>query len=415
MTLKERDTILAEIVGKPELVPAYVAQMEVYGFMHTHTHVQGTVEHTGFLVPCTLPDEALLASVDQRVIASNPWLDNAHMARLAVLDVYSDYMDTSDRLFRAVPVGLFHQLVVRLLVRAKESDFMTSAVTEKSCLVAVNGSYLVLESHLVSRCILIRVSGSIPGNLARQQVEFVAEETRRLLRDYWHLVDDPKRENRLVEVGPVCGCVHDLKRPLLDDERVHMAPVVKTEELWGAQRHLPDSICKVSLSARLCKDTAAAGERPVKTSLFAWWWSDVMSKKPYSRAAALIVGVSEYASSANTHLHACCDLPGVRKSVELMEGMWHKRNFCVQSLTRKDGVTTDAITKASQSLLGKLGEGTGHDALLVVHLIGHGAEDGSGGLLLSDAKPNTDLDALRAALKAQSGFRVCNILVIADF
>jgi hypothetical protein len=60
--------------------------------------------------------------------------------------------------------------------------------------------------------------------------------------------------------------------------------------------------------------------------------------------------------------------------------------------------------------------------LLVVHLIGHGAEDSGGGLILSDAKVITNkllsrfgLHCLAGVLREQVHWRGCNILVVCDF
>jgi hypothetical protein len=69
-----------------------------------------------------------------------------------------------------------------------------------------------------------------------------------------------------------------------------------------------------------------------------------------------------------------------------------------------------------------VGDGVGRDALLIVHLLGHGAEDSQGGLLLSDASPflnggqtRFNLDALKSLLSAEMGWPGCNILVVCDF
>ena len=65
----------------------------------------------------------------------------------------------------------------------------------------------------------------------------------------------------------------------------------------------------------------------------------------------------------------------------------------------------------------------GRDSLLIVHLLGHGAEDGQGGLLLSDSAQTGssrlyscfNLDSLRHLLTAVARWAGCNILVVCDF
>ena len=154
-----------------------------------------------------------------------------------------------------------------------------------------------------------------------------------------------------------------------------------------------------------------------------------MSRR-YVHAAALIVGVSCYESTTNAHLAAFPDLPGVRRSVSALESLWKGRGFSVQSVTDTsagDQVTAFEIGAATRRLVRDVGEGVGRDALLIVHLLGHGAEDSQGGLLLSDAErtefaPNIfspfsrfNLDALKGLLTATVQWPGCNILVVCDF
>ena len=148
-----------------------------------------------------------------------------------------------------------------------------------------------------------------------------------------------------------------------------------------------------------------------------------MSRR-YVHAAALIVGVSRYKSTTNPQLSALPDLPGVCRSVSGLAKLWKGRGFKVRSVTDTntgDRVTRTKIEAAACRLVEDVGFGAGRDALLIVHLLGHGAEDSQGGLLLSDAKSTPfglsrfDLDALKSVLSSVMQWPGCNILVVCDF
>ena len=158
--------------------------------------------------------------------------------------------------------------------------------------------------------------------------------------------------------------------------------------------------------------------------------------RQYSHAVALIVGVSRFASTTNPHLANYPDLPGVCGSVTALKTLWADRGFTVETVTDAtpgDQVTRSAIVDAARRLVARVGDSCSKSALLVVHLLGHGMEDGEGGLLLSDAHRSEqtvlpcqprlffgspvrfELDSLRTVLRVDAMWLGCNILVVCDF
>ena len=145
----------------------------------------------------------------------------------------------------------------------------------------------------------------------------------------------------------------------------------------------------------------------------------------YSHASVLIVGVSRYASSGNAALKDFDDLPEVQKSVRQLAKMWGDRGCDVETVVdwkKGDAVRRSLVVDATTRLATKAGVGAGQDSLLIVHLIGHGAEDSGGGLLLSDARETVggsltrlSLYGLLPILRDDVGWLGGNVLVFCDF
>lgn len=142
----------------------------------------------------------------------------------------------------------------------------------------------------------------------------------------------------------------------------------------------------------------------------------------YSHCAALIVGVSRYSSTSNPAVAHLPDLPEVRASVRMLKKLWQSSNFETRVVCdgeKGDAVTCDTILLAASGLLQKSFD---RDSLLIVHLIGHGADASSSGLILSDAHvgvrgtlTNFNQRHLRAILEDGIDWPGCNVLVICDF
>ena len=140
--------------------------------------------------------------------------------------------------------------------------------------------------------------------------------------------------------------------------------------------------------------------------------------------------MSKYRSSGNVHLNELDDLPEAALSVGLLETLWCNRGFTVETVSdaqQGSGVTRAEIVTAARRLVGRVGDAAAPDSLLVVHLLGHGAMDSVGGLLLSDAACSEyapgvygplsrfRLGSLKSILQDDVHWRGCNILVVCDF
>ena len=118
-------------------------------------------------------------------------------------------------------------------------------------------------------------------------------------------------------------------------------------------------------------------------------------------------------------------LPSVVSSVDKLTELWTNRNFKVRTVVDRqeaDRVTRGEIVAAAKALAQDVGRGAGKDTLLVVHLLGHGAGDSRGGLLLSDARETMggrvtrfSLASLYQILQDEVGWRGYNVLVVCDF
>jgi hypothetical protein len=183
------------------------------------------------------------------------------------------------------------------------------------------------------------------------------------------------------------------------------------------------------------------GEPSCNASLKQWWVKKprkiqckfvfsiddciVLATGIYSHASALIIGVSQFCSTGNPALSAYPDLPGVVQSVKLLEKMWSGRGFDVETVVdeqKGEAVTRAKIVSAAFDLAERATERAGKDSLLIVHLIGHGVEDGKGGLLLSDANASPlgpvsrlGLLTLGGILQEEASWTGCNILLVCDF
>jgi hypothetical protein len=135
--------------------------------------------------------------------------------------------------------------------------------------------------------------------------------------------------------------------------------------------------------------------------------------------------VSRYGKKVNSVLDGYKSLRGVRKSVDKLARLWTNRDFKVRTVVDRhkgDRVTRSEIVAAAQALAQDVGASAGEDSLLVVHLLGHGAEDSKGGLLLSDAHTTVggrvtrfSLSSLHHILQDEVEWRGCNVLVVCDF